>query len=488
MPTFSRFLFLLLSLTSCSVGPAYQAPTIDLPEEWKTTRKEKAQECEEKRFEYLEYWWQIFQDEKLDELEKLALDNNRDLYAAFERIKEAQALTGIAKADFYPQITLNPLFTNSVLLNKTYRNPNALPTTSTNNIGPLGNSSNNINNLFRIHELLYSLPINLSYEVDLWGKISDAYRSTVYNWHAQQKDYEAIMLSLTANLATAYYQLRSLDSQLELLLKVFQTRQKALTINQDRFEADIVNYADVTLAAEDLDSAKAQHQEITRQRQIIENQIAVLIGTPAPDFCLKANPLQGLPPEIPEGLPSEMLMRRPDISEAEFRVQSNHALVKQAYSLFFPSLTLTATAGFESPVLKDFLKWISRYWLNGTQVNQIVFDGNRTASHLQLQLARFKESSGAYQQQVLIAFQDVENALTNLESYAKQYEIDQATVEWSQKTYQLYLDRYQFGVAYYIDVANTERDLLFYQINLNTVQGLRYLSTIQLIKALGGGW
>lgn len=199
-------------------------------------------------------------------------------------------------------------------------------------------------------------------------------------------------------------------------------------------------------------------------------------------------PLQNAPPCIPEGIPSEVLLRRPDIAEAEYRAQSDHALVKAAYAQFFPSLTLTTAGGFESPICRDFLKWISRYWIVGAQANQLVFDGFKTPYNLEMQMARFQEASGEYQQQVLVAFKEVESALADLDSYAKQYDLAVMTTGWSQKTYQLYLDRYLLGVIYYIDVANAEQNLLHDQISVNTLQGLRYVSTIQLIKALGGGW
>ncbi|WP_228840666.1 efflux transporter outer membrane subunit [Candidatus Protochlamydia phocaeensis] len=474
---------------SCSVGPAYRPPSIEIPCEWKNQQNRQCKEEEAQKnqeFAYLDYWWQVFDDEKLDGLEALAIENNRDLFIAFERIQEARALVGIAAADFYPQATVNPLFTNTVQLNKTFRNPALTNLANTGTAGTVGTALGS--NLFRIHEVLYSLPFNFRYEVDLWGKIRDRYRSAVYDWRAMQKDYEVVMLSLTSNLAIAYYQIRALDKQLDLLSKVIQTRQKAFNINKDRYEGEMTTYADVTLAGEEWDAARLQYEEAARQRKIMENEIAILLGVPASDFSLESMPLQGSPPCIPAGIPSEVLLRRPDVAEAEYNVLSEHQQVKLAYSLFFPSLTLTATTGFESPVLKDFLKWISRYWSNSTEIDQIVFDGGMTYYNFKLQIARFQEASGNYQQQVLTAFQDVENALGDLESYAKQEEIAQETVKWAQKTHALYLDRYTLGVIYYIDVANTERDLLNFQIDLNALQGLRFVATIQLIRALGGGW
>lgn len=465
-------------MTSCSVGPSYHPPCVEIPSAWKNETQERCKCPVDTDVEFLDFWWQVFDDDKLNELENQALENNRDLYLAFERIQESRALMGIAAADFYPQVTLNPLYTNTGELIKNYRNPNnkALNALSINTTP------------FRTHEFLYFMPFNLSYELDLWGKIRDRYHSAQYNWLAQKKDFEAVTLSLTANLAIAYFQLRTLDAQIDLLLKVLQTRQKAYEINKARYEDEITFYADVTLAAEEINTALIQYHEAVRQRDLVEDQIAVLIGVPASEFCLEHSPLIGLPPCIPSGIPSEVLLRRPDIAEAEYKVRADHALVKEAYSQFFPSLTLTATGGFESPTFKEFLKWISRYWMLGAQVNQLIFDGFKTPYYVEERIALFKQASGEYQQQVLVAFREVEDTLADLEEYAKEYDFATDRAQWAQKTYQLYADRYLLGLIYYIDVANTERDLLNFQIAVNTLQGFRYISTIQFIKALGGGW
>ena len=463
-------------LAGCSVGPSYSPPDVDVPAAWKNNSENCRSDQDTDQFVYLDYWWEIFSDEQLNELEKWAIEHNRDLYVAFERIQEYRALVGIAAADLYPQLNLSPLYTNTGELIKNYANPNSAIASSL-NLAP-----------FRAHELFYFFPLTLSYEVDLWGKIRDQYCYAKYNWYAQQEDYDAVLLSLTSAVASVYYQLRALDAQIDLLSSIFKTREKALEINQDRYEAKIIFYAEVALAAEELNSVLLQLHEAMRQRKVLDDQLAVLIGMPASEFCLAHLPLDGLPPCIPAGIPSEILLRRPDLAEAMLKTRATHAMVKQAYSLFFPSLTLTATGGYESPILKDFLQWISRYWMLGAQSNQIVFDGFRTGSNLDLQKARFLEAKGEYQQLVLQAFQEVEDALANLDLYQKEYEDSTATIQWAERAYQLYLDRYDLGVTYYIDVVNTERDLLNYQLTLNALRGYRYLSTIQLIKSLGGGW
>lgn len=467
-----------LYATSCSVGPAYVPPMVYTPNEWKN-QDTCSNSCTQ--LVYLDHWWEIFHDGKLDTLEECAVANNRELFIAYERIQEARDIAGMAASNFYPQLTLNPLYTNTGELIKNYRNPNVdklLP----NNI-PVNTTP------FRAHELFYSLPFNLSYEVDLWGQVRDQYQAAVYNWEAVAKDYEAIMLGLTTDLAIAYFQLRTADAQLDLLERVLQTRQKAYDINKARYDEQIILYADVTLAAEEVNIVLNDYQQVRRTREMLVNQIAVLVGTPASELCLEHMPLENVPPPcVPAGVPSTVLLRRPDIMAAEFSVRSEHALVKEAYTQFFPSLTLTATGGFESPTLRDFLRWISRYWMISAASDQVVFDGFETIYNYRAEIARFQQASGQYQQRVLVAFQDVEDALISIDTYAKQHEITLDTTKWAKKTYELYLDRYKLGVAYYIDVANTERDLLNFEISLNAYAGFRYVSTIQLIKALGGGW
>ena len=191
---------------------------------------------------------------------------------------------------------------------------------------------------------------------------------------------------------------------------------------------------------------------------------------------------------IPAGIPSDVLKRRPDIAEAEREMASSQRLVRAAYASFFPSLTLTAFDGYSSPIFKYFLTGLSRWWYYGENINQTIFDGGRKYSILQLESARFYEADGAYQQLVLTAFQEVEDALASIKYYAKEEESMKTSVVWAKKTYQISYDRYIKGVTFYLDVVDSERDELTSEILLNAVNGARFVSTIQLIKALGGGW
>lgn len=225
-----------------------------------------------------------------------------------------------------------------------------------------------------------------------------------------------------------------------------------------------------------------------RLREIEENRIAVLVGLPASEFTLEHSPLIGGPPSIPAGIPSDILMQRPDIAQAERKMASEQAQVRVAYASFFPAFSITGALGFSSPDLDFFLKWKSRLWSAGTQAVQTVFDGGQKGSDLDLAWASFRESSRDYQQQVLVAFQEVEDALVSIEWLFKEAEKLALSVESAKTTYQIASDRYYHGVTFYLDVVDSERDELNTRRTLIDLQGLRYSATIQLIKALGGSW
>ena len=371
-----------------------------------------------------------------------------------------------AKAELYPQLYLNPSYNNEGVLYESY--------------------SDGV--IVRAHELLYLLPFSLSYEADLWGKIRSRYQAASEHWEGQIEAYNSILLILTADLATVYYQLRALDAQVDLLKATIANREKALKINKSRYKTKIIDYSDVTRAESEVSNAVAQSRELLRLRAELENRLAVLTGTPTSEFSFAHYPLQGVPPTIPVGIPSEVLLRRPDIAEAERLMATEHSLTNSAYASFFPSLALTGSAGYSSPHLRFFLKSRSRLWSFGANASQVVYDGGRLSADLAIQESRFREASAEYQQKVLLCFEEVENGLSNLESYTKEYDNISDSVEWSKKTYRISNNRYKNGVTSYLDVVISEQEELANQIVQNNLLGLRFVSTIQLIKVIGGGW
>lgn len=460
----------LICLSGCRVGPEYIPPEPLAPDSWKNPYA--AAELPQ----FTEYWWEVFDDELLNCLEVHAIEYNPTLYVALQRVFEARAVAGVKGADLYPQLFLNPSYTSMGILEK-FNLPPGVQLPGLSKIPP-----------FRVVQQQYLVPLDLSYEVDLWGRIRDQYDAALLNAESQEDAYYNVMLTLTSDLASAYFQLRGFDAQIDLYEATIQTRKKNLELTQNRFDKGLVTYLDVTQAQVDLATASAAYEDAIRLRNLAENQIAMLTGAFASDFCIEHRPLRDFPPVIPAGIPSEVLLRRPDIAQNEREMASEHALVDAAYAEFFPSLTLTGALGYSSPDLRQLFKWISRYWAFGVSGSQMVFDGGRDAYNLEASWARFFEASGTYQQTVLTAFQEVEDSLNNIEQYHKEAEQLEIAVEAARKATQISLNRYQRGVAIYLEVVENERRELEAETNLVNVQSLLYVSTVQLIKALGGGF
>ncbi len=451
---------LLIITNSCSLGPTYQPPVVETAADWKHTQNNT------NPFVYRDFWWEVFNDEQLEALEQQALENNYDLMIALNHVQEAKALMEDARADIYPHLNVNPLYSNMGTLYESY-------------------STFTLN---RAHEMLFVLPLNFSYELDLWGKIRSRYEAARYNWEGAIEAYNSLLLTLTTDVATVYYQLRVSDAQIDLLQATLQTRQSAFKINNSRYKANIINYSDVTRAGLEVSNTLSEIKVALRQRAKLENSLATLIGISASEFSFAHSPLEGVPPVIPAGIPSDVLLRRPDIAEAERRMAAENAMVRVTYASFLPSIGLTAGLGSSSPHLKYFLQNKGRLWSYGAHASQVIFDGGRLFAELAMQEARFNEASAAYQQQVLVAFQQVEDALISLEMYKKEYQDVADAVEWAKKTNRIANSRYKLGVTFYLDVVESEREKLIKEIVLNDLMGLRFATTIQLIKAIGGGW
>lgn len=467
-------LLLLLVLNGCRVGPRYETPLTEVSEKWKSPHEENVSPP------LVEYWWEVFQDPILNDLEKRAVAGNPSLYVALEKILEARALIGVESANLSPQIYLNPSFTDSTSLFQAQ-----LPGNLLSGAGAAGGASIPP---YRVHQFQYLLPINLNWEIDLWGRLRSRVDAASFNAEAEAEAYCGAMLSLTTDLAASYFQLRMLDAEILFLESTLKTRAKNYELTQSRYDKGLVNYLDVTQASVDLANVKANLDESVRLRSIAENQIAVLCGALPMDFHLEPNPLESPPPTIPAGVPSTVLLRRPDIAQAERKMAQQNAEIGVAYASFFPALSLTGAIGYLSPDINQFLKWISRYWMVGAEASQMVYDGGRDASYLQAAYARFNQASGSYQQQVLIAFQEVENALKSIQQYAMQSKHLSEAVKASTRATKLSKSRYLQGVSIYLEVIENERLELQAKINWIHTLNFQYLSTIQLIKSIGGSW
>lgn len=462
---------IILLCCGCQVGPRYSPPPVEVPDQWKHEEKQvSSPPC-------VNVWWEIFGDETLTFLEQQAVTFNPNLMAVLDRVAQARAIAGVDKSALYPQLSLAPSYMNQASLFKLY-----LPSGTT---LPLGL---NFPDIYRIHQLQYVMPLNMSYEIDLWGKIRGQYESSVLNARAQEENFQASMLTLTADVATAYFKMRTFDAQLEVIENNIDLLKKSLALTQARFKKGLIGEQDVLAATQEVSDNEAILFDTIRQRELQVNALATLTGMPASEFCLQRMPLKGLPPTVPAGVPSRVLLQRPDIASAERTMASQHAMIGVAYAAFFPSFELTGTIGFSSPDIRQFLSWKSRLWALGVNAMQPIFMGGYNIANLNLAYAQYNEASHDFEQKVLTAFQEVEDALVNLEMQAKQYDSYLVSTEASEKRIKLSLRRYQNGVANYLEVLDSERSKLSADSNLVNVLGYRYIATIQLIKAMGGAW
>lgn len=516
----------ILAMTGCNLTPPYQPPLTDTPYDWKNLSNEiipsspeqeediktfkdewksNQPECENQISEdqarleaikQLNNWWEVFNDPTLNQLEEEAITYNYHLLATYEKVLEARAIARINQAALYPSVNFSPVYQRSqMLILSPLPIPTGANTQTTGGVTPLSpvSSLSRPNkglpkNVLRFLNSEYALPFNFQYEVDLWNRLHNSYYASVYRAQAATEDYYNVLLSLTAEVAVNYFQLRDLDFQQIILIDTIRARQLAFEINRDRFNAGLLTYLDVSRAEVQVKNAESDSVNIKRSRELQENIIATLTGVPASNFSLKFNPVETPPPKVPAGLPSELLCRRPDILEAERKLAAAYAEIGVAYAGFFPSLNLNATIGLESPVTSILFNWKARMWQIAANVMQVVYDAGRTQATVDLAKARFREELNNYQETVLIAFQEVENALVNLRERAEQAKVLSQSVEFSQLTFDLSYMRYRQGLVTYLDVTDAERDLLQAKQNFAIVLGDRYVQTVNLIQAIGGGW
>lgn len=478
------FISLLLVLGGCRLGPTYHAPQMAAPQQWKSP-----EECSEE-LPNVAHWWQLFQDPYLEQLEEDALAHNKGLRMALQRVIEARAVAGISEADLFPNITLNPSYSNTNNLFKLLLPPNLAGPGAGTGAGAPGLFGNNNGNklVYRVQQLQFSLPITMNYELDLWGKLRAHYDSANMSAQAQAEALSTVLLTLTTDLASHYFALRTLDSQLETMHGLVRAMRDELQLSEARYRKGLIGQADVLQADIQVTNEEASLYDLLRERRQHENAIAVLIGLAAAELSIEPMPLCGEPVKIPALLPSEVILQRPDLRQAEREAAAEHALIGAAFASYFPSIQLTGSLGFFSPDLQEFLTWKSRYSSVGTNVSQVLFDAGKTSSNVSVAWARFHEASYSYQEKVLTAFQEVEDALQGISLQSLQAERLRQSLQTAQDSRELSQQRYSNGLVPYMEVLSSQRGLLEATMNETTVQGARYQSTVQLIKALGGAW
>ena len=454
-----------LSWIGCSVGPRYAKPTApappefkELPPNWKAAAPSD-QAAKGK-------WWEVFHDEQLNALEERINVSNQTLRAAQAQFEQARATVRINRSYQYPTVTGGVNVTEYHL---STNRPN----------GRLAPSSSYTD---------LQIPVDASYEVDVWGRVRKTVEAARANAQASAADLENVSLSLHAELASDYFQLRALDTEEELLNSTVAAYQKALELTQNRYAGGVASQVDVAQAQTQLETTRAQAIDLGVQRAQFEHAIAVLIGQPASSFTLASATVTLVPPMIPVGVPSELLERRPDVAGNERRMAAANAQIGIARAAYFPTITLGGSAGVESTSITTWFNGPAGFITAGASAVETLFDAGRRHAISDQAKAAFNQSAANYQQSVLGAFQEVEDSLAALRLLEGEAKTQEAAVNSSEKSLSLSNNRYKGGVATYLEVITAQSIALTDERVAVEIAGRRMTAAVSLIKALGGGW
>ena len=455
---------MLLLLVSCAVGPDYKKPNASdiTPSDWrwKTAAPKDAVPKGE--------WWKVFADATLSRLEKGALADSQSLAAAVARVDEARAAARVSWSQIFPQVGLDPSFERQ-------RTSGNLPTPI-----PIPIPSANVDT--------FSVPFDMSYEVDVWGRIRRSIEAARAEAQASVADYQNVLLTLTADIAVNYFLLRALDAEIATLRRTVELRSQSLDILNARNLAGSTPEVDVDRGRTQLASARADLADLARQRAETLNAIALLCGKPVSTFEIAELPLAASPPVIPPGLPSTLLERRPDIARAERALAAKSAQIGVAKAAYFPALSLTGQAGYLSNTASALFSGASTVWSIEPGLTLPLFNAGRTSAQVRQAGATYREFLAEYRQTVLTAFKEVEDSLAEATFLGKQASARTEALAFSRRVTKLARARYEAGESSYLDVIDAERTELEQENGLAQLGGQRFAAAVRLIKALGGGW
>jgi multidrug efflux system outer membrane protein len=373
----------------------------------------------------------------------------------------------VARGDLLPTLSLDPSW------NRQRYSPNANPS-----FGAITANT-------------FSTPLDLSYEIDLWGRVRRGFESSRADAQSSLANYYNVLLTLEADIAQNYFTLRALDAEMATVGGTVDLRKEQVRLVRSRFEGGIGNELDVSRAETELATTEADYAAIAKRRSELENAIAILSGSNPSNFKIVAfndAKWHPTPPAIPAGLPGELLERRPDVSEAERALASANARIGVAKAAFFPVITLTASGGFLSGDVNTLFNWDSHTWSIGPSISLPIFAGGRNRANLQRSKAVYQEAIANYRQRILVAFGDVENSLSGLHFLAQQSEAQERAVKNANRAVELATERYRSGIVNYLEVVDASREALQSERQNALLVGQRQVATVQLIKALGGGW
>jgi NodT family efflux transporter outer membrane factor (OMF) lipoprotein len=459
----------LVLFAGCSFAPKYAKPSVQTPVAFKELTPEQSKEtdgwktAEPKDDVIRGQWWKMFHEPELNAFESQVVVSNQTVAAALANFLAARAVVKQARSQYFPIVSANPSVTRS--RQSSLSSP---PTSST--------------------FTEYSLPFDASWELDFWGRIRNTVKANSLEAQATLADLENVRLTVQAEVAVDYFQLRVLDAQKQLLDATALAYQESLKVTQAQYDAGMASGQDVAQAETQLNTTLAQATDLGIQRALLEHAIATLLGQPASSFSITINPLTAKPVAIPFGVPSQLLERRPDVAAAERRVAEANAQIGVARAAYFPTVTLSGSAGYQSTSVGNLFSGPGLVWSVGASLAQTLFDAGLRKAVTEQARAKYQGTVANYRQTVLTAFQEVEDNLSTLRILSQELQQQNAAVESSQGYLTLANARYQSGLDVYLDVIAAQTALLSNQRTALNLRMEQLTASVQLIKALGGGW
>jgi NodT family efflux transporter outer membrane factor (OMF) lipoprotein len=455
----------MLLLAGCTVGPNYKRPAAEVPPAYKEVGNWKPAEPNDQNLST--NWWEIFQDPQLNALEQQVNVSNQNLKAAEAQYTQARAILRYARADYFPTITTNP--SASRIKTSANRSPRS----------PVFNG------------ITYSdiaIPFELSYQIDVWGRVRRTVESYRDQAQASAGDLVTVNLSMHTELALFYYQARLLDAEEKILNSTVTQYEQALELIQARYLGGIDSELQFQQAKTQLETTRAQAIDVGVARAQFEHAVAVLMGKPPASFTLAPLPLTMPPPPIPAGLPSELLERRSDIAAAERRMAAANAQIGVAKAAYYPLVNLGASGGFESGFPSNLINGSSVIWSAGPSAVLTIFDVGRRRAASDQAIAFFDQTVANYRETVLTGFQQVEDNVAALRILEQEAKVQDEAVIAAQKYLALAWTRYKGGVTSYLEVTTAQSAALSDELTAVTILGRRMVDAVTLVQALGGGW
>ncbi len=470
-------LALVMFAAGCTVGPRYSRPAAPAPapDAWKT--QPPWQEASPKDAIPKGAWWEVFHDATLNGFEQQLLQANQSLLAARDRLTQARSLARVATADYFPQLSSDP---SAVRERGSGNRPlnGAVPTVINGVSQPVVPYTQSV----------YAIPFSLSYEADLFGRVRKNVEAANASLQSSAADLGNVQLVLTAELAADYFTLRELDAEYKVVEESVDYQRKALDLINRRHDGGIASGLEVAQQATVLDSTISQAALVQQSRAQYEHAIAVLVGQSASNFSVPVVPLNATPPPVPLGVPSDVLERRPDIATMEREIAYENAQVGIARTAFYPHVTLSGSGGWQSTSVGSLLNAPSLFWSIGADALEPIVQGGRNRANLAAARAAYDQSVANYRQSVLTAFQQVEDGISNLSTLSQALSTQAAAVSDARRALDIANNRYVGGVTNYLDVITAETTLLSSERLETQLLGQQMVSSVYLVKALGGSW